>query len=89
MKLTVAQLRRIIREALEEQGWVPGRWMPGTGEPVDREDLERLGNHGFLDGLDETDGVEEGHEDDAENYQMDHQGDGFMYDQMGKKRKKP
>ena len=91
MKLTVAQLRRIIREALEEQGWVPGRWMPGTGEPVDGEDLERLGNHGFLDGLEEVDQdslVNQGHEDDAKKPQMDRQGDGFEYDQMGRKSKR-
>lgn len=55
MKITVEQLRRIIREALEEQGWVPGRWYPGSGEPVDAKDKERLGNHGFLDGLEELD----------------------------------
>ena len=47
MKITVKQLRRIIREALEEQGWVPGKWYPGSGEPVDDEDLDRMGHGGF------------------------------------------
>jgi len=54
MKITVRQLRRIIREALEEQGWVPGRWYPGSGEPVSDEDVERMGNSGFLE-LEELD----------------------------------
>jgi len=60
--------------------------MPGKSEPVDGEDLERLGNHGFLDGLEEVeenDSVNQGHEDDAINAQINHQGDGFKYDQMG------
>ena len=47
MKITVKQLRKIIQEALEEQGWVPGRWYPGSGEPVDGDDLDRLGHGGF------------------------------------------
>jgi len=48
MKINVGQLRKIIREVLNEQGWVPGRWMPG-GEPIDDEDLEKMGHGGFLD----------------------------------------
>ena len=59
MKITIRQLRRIIREALEEQGWVPGRWYPGSGEPVGDEDVERMGNSGFLE-------LEELGEDDTE-----------------------
>lgn len=47
MKLTIRQLRRIIQESLEEQGWVPGRWYPRTGEPADDEDLDRMGHGGF------------------------------------------
>jgi len=47
MKLTIAQLRRIIRESLEEQGWVPGRWYPGSGDAIDDEDLDRMGHGGF------------------------------------------
>ena len=51
MKISVKQLRRLIREALEEQGWVPGRWYPGeAGEPVDDEDLDRIGHSGLLSG---------------------------------------
>jgi hypothetical protein len=92
MKLTIAQLRTIIREALEEQGWLPGHWMPGEGEPVDDEDLERLGNRGFLDGLvdeiEENDSVNQGHEEAAKNAQMNRQGDGFEYNQMGRRKPK-
>ena len=47
MKITVRQLRRIIREAIEEQGWPPGRWYPGSGEPIDDDDLDRMGHGGF------------------------------------------
>jgi hypothetical protein len=49
MKITIAELRKIVRHVLNEQGWVPGRWLPSSGEPVeDEDDLERLGNGGFL-----------------------------------------
>jgi hypothetical protein len=37
--------------ALEEQGWVPGRWDPTEGEPMDPSDVERLGSSG----MEETD----------------------------------
>lgn len=50
MKLTVTQLRRLIKEVLEEQGWPPRRWYPSSGEPVTDDDLERMGHQGFLDG---------------------------------------
>jgi hypothetical protein len=56
MKIRLGDLRRIIREALEEQGWVPGRWYPGDGEPVDREEVGKLGNKCDCCGLDELDG---------------------------------
>lgn len=42
MKIRLSQLRRIIRETLDEQGWVPGRWYPGDGEPVDSDDIELM-----------------------------------------------
>jgi hypothetical protein len=61
MKISVRQLRRIIREALEEHGWVPGRWYPSSGEPVDDEDLDRMGHGGFRseDPLEEDDELAE------------------------------
>jgi len=44
MKTTLGHIRKIIREALMgEEAWVPGRWMPGEGEPVDAEDQEKMG----------------------------------------------
>ena len=46
--MKVKDLRKLIREAIEEQGWVPGRWMPTSGSPVDDEDLDRLGHGGFI-----------------------------------------
>jgi hypothetical protein len=87
MKLTILQLRRIIREALDEQGWVPGRWDPSSGEPVDDEDKEKLGFGGFPSPLDEED-IDQGHEDASKLVQtMNRQGDGVDYDQMGKRKK--
>lgn len=55
--ITVGELRSLIREILlREEATVPGRWS-GDGEPVDDEELERLGNNGerspFVEGDDE------------------------------------
>lgn len=38
MRITIAQLRQIIREALSQDTIVPGRW--GGDGPVDPQDLE-------------------------------------------------
>jgi len=87
MLITVRQLRRLIREALDEEADVPGRWRAGSGEPVDSDDKERLGFGGFPSPLDEED-VDEGHEDPSEIVQsMNRQGDGDKYDQMGHRKK--
>ena len=53
MKIRLSHLRRIIREVLEEQSWVPGRWYPGDGEPVDKDDIELMGQAGLGDEEDE------------------------------------
>lgn len=60
MKIRLSELRRIIRETLSEQGWVPGRWYPGSGEAVSDEDVESMGQGGMgvpreEDDLDEED----------------------------------
>jgi len=47
MKITVSQLRRLIREVLSEEADVPGRWRASDGEPVSDEDLVKLGTGGF------------------------------------------
>lgn len=47
MKIRLSELRRIIRESLVEQGWVPGRWYPGDGEPVSDEEVETMGSGGL------------------------------------------
>jgi len=49
MKIKVKDLRRIIREVLEETSdtFPPGRWTAAAGEPVDDENLENLGSGGF------------------------------------------
>ena len=46
MRIRISHLRRIIRETLEEQGWVPGRWYPGSGQPVTDDDVESMGHGG-------------------------------------------
>ena len=46
MRVRLGVLRSYLREvtaAIDEEAWVPGRWMPGEGEPVSHEDAERLG----------------------------------------------
>lgn len=58
MKIKLSTLKTIIRETLEEQGWVPGRWDPVYGDPVDPDDVDimstrGLGRHKELDELDE------------------------------------
>lgn len=53
MKIQLSELRRIIREAILEQGWPPGRWYPGTGEPVSDDELHSM-EHGGLT-IDEED----------------------------------
>lgn len=43
MKLTVKQLKEVIRGSLlSEESWVPGRWMPDDGEPVDPDELQEI-----------------------------------------------
>jgi len=47
MKITMSQLRRLIREAvsahLQDEGDVPGQPRYKHGEPLDPKDLDRLG----------------------------------------------
>lgn len=57
MKIRLSHLRRIIRETLDEQGWVPGRWYPDNGEPLDPDDV----------GLMSTGGLGEEDEDEDQN----------------------
>jgi len=56
MKIKLVELRRIIRSVLAEQGVVPGKWNPSSGEPVGDEDVERMGSGGL--------GEEDSHEDE-------------------------
>jgi hypothetical protein len=47
MKIRLRDLRRIIREVLDQEAGVPGRFMGNvSGEDPSEEDMERLGNHG-------------------------------------------
>jgi hypothetical protein len=53
MKIRLSELRRIIRETILEQGWVPGRWYPGSAEPVKDKEVEAMGHAGL--GVEEED----------------------------------
>lgn len=61
MKISLGELRKIIREVLDQEAGVPGRFLGNiSGEEPDEEDLERLGHHGQRHpvDLDEDDIVE-------------------------------
>jgi hypothetical protein len=57
MKIRLSHLRRIIRETLDEQGWVPGRWYPGSGEAVDAEEIDSMTRGGL--GVEDEDDLDE------------------------------
>lgn len=74
MKIRIGTLRRVIREALREQTWMPGRYYPGA-EPMSAEDADRinsrLGEEDELPDLDEVDtdpSNNPGRPDDAYDY---------------------
>jgi len=66
MKITVGQLRKIIKETIRQQTSKPGSVMPGWGGRLDDEEQQRLAYGGFL-GVDEIADVDELDEDDREN----------------------
>jgi hypothetical protein len=49
MKLRLSELRRVIREIIEEETWMPGRWMGSVNDPLDVEELEMLGSQGYIE----------------------------------------
>jgi len=64
MKIRISELRKIVRSILIEQGWVPGRWNPVSGEPVSDEDVSCIGT----DGLDCKDEEEYAGEEDENSF---------------------
>jgi len=58
MKIRLSELRRIIREVLEEQGDVPGHLSPGSSGPMSGEKMHST-EHGGM-------GVRDDEEDDLE-----------------------
>jgi len=58
MKIRLSELRRIIREVLEEQGDVPGHLSPGSSGPMSGEKMHST-EHGGM-------GVRHEEEDDLE-----------------------
>ncbi len=49
MKLRLLELRKIIKKIIEEEAWMPGRWMGSANDPLDAEELEMLGSQGFIE----------------------------------------
>lgn len=49
MKLRLLELRKIIRKIIEEEAWMPGRWMGSANDPLGAEELEMLGSQGFIE----------------------------------------
>ncbi len=47
MKIQLSQLRRIIREVLEEEAGVPGKFFPVSGEPVTGDEIGSMGKGGL------------------------------------------
>lgn len=43
-----------------EQGWLPGRWYPGTGEPVSDEEIGTMDSAGMGLGCSQDEELEEG-----------------------------
>jgi hypothetical protein len=43
MKITINELKRIIREVLSQEAVPPGKWSGDASGPASDEDLERLG----------------------------------------------
>lgn len=47
MNIRISELRKIIRDVLKEQGWVPGRWNPTSGEEMSDDDISCMGSDGL------------------------------------------
>jgi hypothetical protein len=59
MKITISELRKLIRETIDQEADVPGRWRASTGgEAIGDEDLDRLGHHGHRSGMEEIEETE-------------------------------
>jgi hypothetical protein len=58
MKIRLSELRRIIREVLEEQGDVPGHLSPGSSGPMSGEKMHST-EHGGMGVRDEEDEEED------------------------------
>lgn len=46
MRITLFELRRIIREVLTEESWKPGRFLPNN-EPLDPDEIELMATGGL------------------------------------------
>jgi len=47
MKISVRQLRMLIREVVAQEAGVPGKWFPYDGETVDPDEIELMGSGGL------------------------------------------
>jgi hypothetical protein len=55
MKIKLSELRKIIREVVDQEATVPGKWHPSKGEPVDPDDIDLMGTGGLGRPAPETD----------------------------------
>lgn len=63
MKIRLSELRRIIREVLEEQAAVPGALVPGSSGPMSDKKIRSMGAGGLGVHEDELEEDEEFNED--------------------------
>jgi hypothetical protein len=56
MKIKLSQLRRIIRETIEEQSVVPGKLSATSEDPITDDDVALMGSGG-LGGCDDDDDI--------------------------------
>jgi hypothetical protein len=59
MKISIAELKQLIKESLSQINYPPGRYEPSTGEPLEQDELDQLYYGGFPDGIEEEDLPEE------------------------------
>jgi hypothetical protein len=62
MKISIKELRKLIREAITQDAIVPGRW--GGDGSIDKDDEERIGGRGLASSIGEAEEELE-EEDDA------------------------
>jgi hypothetical protein len=85
MKITISELRKLIRETIDQEADVPGRWRANTsGEAIGDDDLDRLGHHGHRSGMEDMEEIEEM---ETESGTVEEMARRIVQDFMGKSKK--